>query len=137
LSVPEWSPPLRTYAHPDQRPPIEKGGPRPSTLGPPGPETHWLRREPGLCMPKVASWQLLLTFPAGPTSPWPRSSEKSIEQKAQRRISVYVVRATSYDPFANRVVTESRRFESKCYRGDLVYLRLTLNFLPREPNRST
>jgi hypothetical protein len=60
----------------------------------------------GLCMPKVASWQLLLTFPAGPTSPWPRSSEKSIEQKAQRRISVYVVRATSYDPFAKRVVTE-------------------------------
>jgi hypothetical protein len=57
-------------------------------------------------MPKVASWQLLLAFPAGPTSPWPRSNEKSIEQKAQRRISVYVVRATPCDPIAKRVVTE-------------------------------
>jgi hypothetical protein len=30
----------------------------------------------------VASWQRLVTLPAGPTSPWPRSGKKSIEQKA-------------------------------------------------------
>jgi hypothetical protein len=90
-------------------------------------------------MPKVASWQLLLTFPAGPTSPWPRSSEKAIEQKAQRRISVYVARATAFGPIAKRVVTKKILGVSNqsVTARDLVNLRLTLNFLPTVPNRLT
>jgi hypothetical protein len=82
-------------------------------------------------MPKVASWQLLLRTPDRPMFTLARSRRK------RSALSVSVARAVACVPA--KAVTKKifATSNQSVTADDLVNLRLTLNFLPRGPNRST